>query len=166
VPPGRPVSASAEEERLRPQVRRVALVQGQVLYEPGAPIAHVRVPIDALASLLALGAGEEAVEAGLIGPEGLVGLAVFLGAPTAAHRAVCHLPGDAWRLPAAALGEALTGGAAGPPGLAARLGRSTQALLAMTPPRGRCVTPGTRWRSAPPAGCCSSATGRARTSWP
>ena len=47
----------------------------------------------AVVSLLAVGAGDEAVEAGLVGAEGLVGLPAVLGAAAAPHRAVCPAPG-------------------------------------------------------------------------
>ena len=116
--------------RLRPHLRRVALPQGLVLYEPGEPIADVYLPAvaaGAVVSLLAVGAGDEAVEAGLVGAEGLVGLPAVLGATAAPHRAVSQLPGPAWRLPAAAYAaEARRDGPTW-----ARLGRYAQALLVM-----------------------------------
>ena len=77
---GLPAAALA---RLRPHLRRVALPQGLVLYEPGEPIADAYLPAaggGAVVSLLAVGEGDEAVEAGLVGAEGLVGLPAVLGA--------------------------------------------------------------------------------------
>jgi CRP-like cAMP-binding protein len=114
--------------RLRPHLRRVPLPQGLVLYEPGEPIADVYLPAGAVVSLLAVGGGDEAVEAGLVGAEGLVGLPAVLGAAAAPHRAVCQLAGAAWRLPAAAY--AVEADRDGP--TRARLGRYAQALLVMT----------------------------------
>ena len=122
---GLPAAALA---RLRPHLRRVSLPQGLVLYEPGEPIADVYLPAGAVVSLLAVGAGDEAVEAGLVGAEGLVGLPAVLGAAAAPHLAVCQLPGPAWRLPAAAF--AAEAGRDGP--TRARLERYAQALLVMT----------------------------------
>ena len=114
--------------RLRPHLRRVQLPQGLVLYEPGEPIVDVYLPDGAVVSLLAVGEGDEAVEAGLVGAEGLVGLPIVLGATAAPHRAVCQLAGAAWRLPAAAF--AAEAGRDGP--TRARLARYAQALLVMT----------------------------------
>jgi len=125
---GLPAAALA---RLRPHLRRVALPQGLVLYEPGEPIADVYLPAvagGAVVSLLAVGEGDEAVEAGLVGAEGLVGLPIVLGATAAPHRAVCQLAGAAWRLPAAAYAAEV--GRDGP--TRARLARYAQALLVMT----------------------------------
>ena len=116
--------------RLRPHLRRVTLPQGLVLYEPGEPIADAYLPAPgggAVVSLLAVGADDEAVEAGLVGAEGLVGLPAVLGARSAPHRAVAQLPGPAWSLPAAAL--AAEADRHGP--TRARLGRYAQALLVM-----------------------------------
>jgi CRP-like cAMP-binding protein len=122
---GLPAAALA---RLRPHLRRAALPQGLVLYEPDEPIADVYLPAGAVVSLLAVGEGDEAVEAGLVGAEGLVGLPAVLGAAAAPHRAVCQLPGPAWRLPAGAFAAAARRD--GPTW--ARLARYAQALLVMT----------------------------------
>jgi CRP-like cAMP-binding protein len=119
---------AASLARLRPHLRRVRLPQGLVLYEPGEPILDVYLPEGAVVSLLAVGEGDEAVEAGLVGAEGLVGLPIVLGATAAPHRAVCQLAGAAWRLPAAAY--AAEAGRHGP--TRARLARYAQALLVMT----------------------------------
>src|SRR6267378_483842 len=52
----------------------VALVFGEVLYEPGAPIREVYFPTDGLVSLLTLVEGRLALEVGLVGSEGMVGV--------------------------------------------------------------------------------------------
>src|SRR5438093_855343 len=57
----------------------VALVFGDVLYEPGAPIREVYFPTDGLVSLLTLVEGRLALEVGLVGREGMVGVALALG---------------------------------------------------------------------------------------
>jgi len=118
----------AARARLEAGLRRVDLARGLVLYEPGEPITDVFLPVGAVVSLLAVGTGGEAVEAGLVGAEGVVGLPALLGATSAPHRAVCQLPGAAWRLPAAAV--AAEADRHGP--TRARLRRYAQALLVMT----------------------------------
>jgi CRP-like cAMP-binding protein len=107
-----------EYRRLRPQLERVHLALEQVLYQPGETIGHVYFPIDAVVSLLTVMANGAAVETGMVGREGMVGLPVFLdgsldqsaaGSGRSRHgargdsRAVCQVEGDAWRLAADAL---------------------------------------------------------------
>ncbi len=114
-----------DRRRLETQAERVSLALNQVLYWPDEPIAHVWFPIDAVVSLLTLLGAGDSVEAGLVGREGVIGLPLFLGAETTHGRAVCQVPGEAWRLPAAAFRAA-----AGPEGpLRARLLRYTQTLF-------------------------------------
>ena len=52
---------------LRSGLEPVALVFGEVLYEPGAPIREVYFPTDGLVSLLTLVEGRLALEVGLVG---------------------------------------------------------------------------------------------------
>jgi CRP-like cAMP-binding protein len=114
-----------DRRRLEDRAERVHLELRQPLYWPDEPIAHVWFPVDAIGSLLTLLGGGDAVEAGLVGREGIIGLPLFLGAAATHGRAVCQVAGDAWRLPAAAfLAEAERDGP-----LRARLLRYTQALF-------------------------------------
>lgn len=114
-----------ELQRLLPGMERISLALGQVLYWPDEPITHVYFPVTSVVSLVALAGGGHAVEAGIIGHEGVVGLPVFLGATMTYGRAVCQIPGSAWRLPAEAFRDA--SGREGP--LRDRLLRYTQALF-------------------------------------
>lgn len=85
-------------------LERVELGAQHTLQTPGAPIEFVHFPSGALVGLLHVGEGEE-VEApvALVGNDGVVGVAPFLGAGVERMRAVVLHPGGAWRLPAAAL---------------------------------------------------------------
>src|SRR5207302_10209108 len=65
----------------------VALAFGDVLYEPGAPIRDVYFPTNGLVSLLALVDGRLALEVGLVGREGMVGVALAPGADVSPVRA-------------------------------------------------------------------------------
>ena len=103
---------TGELARVRPALERVRLELHQVLYQPGERIAHVYFPIDSLISLLTVLKDGGAIETGLVGPEGMAGLPVFLRKPLADRRAVCQQAGDAWRLPTGAfLDEVKRGGA-------------------------------------------------------
>jgi CRP-like cAMP-binding protein len=84
----------------------VQLQREQVLFWPDEPIVHVYFPVDGLVSLLAVIGDGVAVETGLVGPEGIVGLPIFLGADSAPARAVVQLEGAAWRLEATTFREA------------------------------------------------------------
>jgi CRP-like cAMP-binding protein len=114
-----------DRRRLEAQAERVPLHLNQVLYWPDEPITRVWFPVDAIGSLLTLLGAGDTVEAGLVGREGVIGLPLFLGAEATHGRAVCQVPGEAWRLPAAAFRE--EAGREGP--LRDRLLRYTQALF-------------------------------------
>src|SRR4051794_2862728 len=93
----------AEEfERLHPHLTTVAVeINDPSFWEPNQPIESVYFPIDLVASVLAVTEDGTAVEVGTIGNEGLVGLPVFLGAPSSPSRSVTQIAGRAERMPAA-----------------------------------------------------------------
>ena len=92
-----------EYQRLLPQLEHVALPFAEVLYEPGASIQHIYFPNDSIVSLLAEVAERAALEVGIVGNEGMVGISVFMGVKTARNRAVVQGAGSAIRMKAAAL---------------------------------------------------------------
>ena len=94
---------AAERDRLLSAAERVHLEQGAVLEWPNQPAVHVYFPVDCVASVLLLLDDGAAVETGLVGCDGVVGLHLFLGAATTPNRVEVQVPGEAWRLPAAAL---------------------------------------------------------------
>ena len=110
---------------LRPHLVRVPLVHHQVLLWQDTPIDHVYFPLRGVVSLLALTEEGAAVEAGLVGREGVVGLPVFLGAEGGPGRSVVQVPGEAWRAPARPFLTAATR----PGPLQDRLLRYTQAVF-------------------------------------
>lgn len=67
-------------ERLRPKLREVTFPIGKVLYRPEQQIEHVYFINSGIVSLLASLEDGATVEAGVIGPEGLAGVSVILGA--------------------------------------------------------------------------------------
>ncbi len=68
-----------EQRRLLAGLEEVTLTFGDVLYEPGDTIHHVYFPVNSLVSLLVLADGHLALEVGLIGRDGMVGIPLILG---------------------------------------------------------------------------------------
>jgi PAS domain S-box-containing protein len=79
----------------------VTLTYGEVLFEPGEPIRHVYFPNNSLVSLLATVEGHKALEVGLVGREGMVGISLALGTDVASVRALVQGSGTAMRMNAA-----------------------------------------------------------------
>ena len=86
--------------RLSPNLELVTLTFGEVLYEPGDPIRHVYFPNDSLVSLLTIVDRHLALEVGMVGREGMVGVAFALGIVTSPVRAMVQGAGSAMRLKA------------------------------------------------------------------
>jgi CRP-like cAMP-binding protein len=104
----------------------VSLVFGEVLYEPGATIREVYFPGRSVVSLLTLVEGRGALEVGLVGCEGMVGIPLALGIGVSPVRALVQGGGSALRMSAASFRKAL--GASLP--LQRRLHRYAHALMA------------------------------------
>ena len=82
---------------LQTGLERVTLTFGDVLLQPGEPISHVFFPDNSLVSLLTE-EGKRAVEVGLVGNEGMVGIPLALGVDTSPVRAVVQGTGTAVRM--------------------------------------------------------------------
>lgn len=79
----------------------VTLTFGEILYEPGKPIRHVYFPSDSLVSLLTQVEGHMALEIGLVGREGMLGIPVALGMRDSPVRALVQGTGSALRMTSA-----------------------------------------------------------------
>ena len=90
-----------EYRRLLPELEPVTLTFGDVLYEPGEVIRHVYFPGASLVSLLTLADGHLALEVGLIGREGMVGIPLVLGHNVSSVRALVQGAGTALRMASA-----------------------------------------------------------------
>jgi CRP-like cAMP-binding protein len=112
-------------ERLSPRLESVPLSLGEVIYDAGAPLAHVYFPINSIVSLLRVMADGASPEIAVVGNEGVVGVALFLGGETTPSRARVQSAGSAYRLPSEILQAEF--GQIG--GLHDLLLRYTQALL-------------------------------------
>ncbi len=90
-----------EYRRLLAGLEPVTLTFGEVLYGPGETIRHVYFPNDSLVSLLTLADGHLALEVGLIGCEGMVGIPLVLGHNASLVRALVQGTGTAMRMASA-----------------------------------------------------------------
>jgi CRP-like cAMP-binding protein len=80
-----------------PHLKLVDLAQGVALYEAGEVIGELYFPEDATVSYLSSTIDGETLEVGVIGNEGVVGIACIL-ADSADFRAVVQLPGRAYMI--------------------------------------------------------------------
>jgi len=87
-----------ERERLYPHLRLVPLPLGKVLYESGDVLRHVYFPTDSIVSLLYVLADGASAEISVVGNEGLIGVALFMGGETTPSRAIVQSAGHAYRL--------------------------------------------------------------------
>jgi len=90
--------SSAEHDRLTPHLELISLPLGTVLYEAGDRLRHVYFPTDSIVSLLYVLEDGASAEISMVGNEGLIGIALFMGGETAPHRAVVQSAGYAYRL--------------------------------------------------------------------
>ena len=92
-----------DRERLLPYLEPITLARGAVLYAPGAPSAYLYCPTTAIVSLVYTMEDGISAEMGLVGNEGVVGIALFLGGHTRVNHAIVQVAGRALRLGVAAL---------------------------------------------------------------
>jgi CRP-like cAMP-binding protein len=88
----------AERERLYPHLEVVPLPLGRVLYESGDLMRHVYFPTDSIVSLLYVLADGASAEISVVGNEGVIGIALFMGGDTTSSRAIVQSAGFAYRL--------------------------------------------------------------------
>lgn len=87
-----------EYEQLCTDLEPVPLPLGKVLYESGEGLSHVYFPTDAIVSLLYVMENGASAEIAVVGNEGIVGIALFMGGETMPNRAVVQSAGHAYRL--------------------------------------------------------------------
>ena len=91
-----------DAERLFARHEQVDLTYGEILCEPGKPLRHVYFPNSGVISLLTPIDGHDSAEVGLVGKEGMAGMALFLGVGISPVRMLVQGTGTAMRIPAAA----------------------------------------------------------------
>ena len=113
------------QDRLYPHLSLEFLPLGKVLYESGHALRHVYFPVDSIVSLLYVMESGTSAEISLVGNEGLVGIAVFMGGESTPSRALVQSAGHAFSLPAALLKHEFNNDA----DLRMLMLRNTQALI-------------------------------------
>jgi CRP-like cAMP-binding protein len=112
-------------ERLQPNLELVPLKLGASVYEAGGKQAYVYFPTNAIISLLYVMKDGASAEIAVVGNEGIVGIALFMGGETTPSRAVVQSAGHAYRLSSKLLKREFECGGA----LQHLLLRYTQALI-------------------------------------
>ena len=112
-------------ESLLPHLTPVSLGLGEVIYESDEQMTEVYFPTTSIVSLLYLMANGMTAEIGVVGFEGMLGIAIFLGGDTTPNRAVVQSAGNAYKMKVKTLRDKFELG--GP--LQLLLLRYTQALI-------------------------------------
>ena len=142
------------QDRLFPHLELVELKLGELLYESGDSLRHVFFPIDCIVSLLYVMESGASGEISVVGNEGLVGVAVFMGGESTSSRAVVQSAGAAYRLK----GQRFKDEFSRHGGLLHLILRYTQALITQMAQTAVCNRP-TPSTSSSAAGCCCPWTG-------
>ncbi|MDX1678423.1 Crp/Fnr family transcriptional regulator [Arsukibacterium sp.] len=95
------LNALSEEvlQRLLPHMELVEMPLGKVLYESGDVLRHVYFPVNCIVSLLYAMENGSSAEISVVGFEGLIGVALFLGGESTTSRGIVQSAGYAYRLP-------------------------------------------------------------------
>ncbi len=93
----------ADWRRWQPLLEWVDMPLGQVLYDSGRTLSHVYFPTTAVVSLHYLLENGSSAEFAVVGSEGVVGVALFMGGGSTPSRAVVQSAGQGWRLRAAVM---------------------------------------------------------------
>ncbi|MEP7296117.1 MAG: Crp/Fnr family transcriptional regulator [Burkholderiales bacterium] len=93
----------AEFERLLADLELVPMRLGEMLYEPGQRLQHAYFPTTAVASLHYVTASGASAESAGVGPEGVIGISLFMGGDSAPSSALVQTGGHGYRLDRLAL---------------------------------------------------------------
>ena len=86
------------QERLYPHIELIELPLGKVLYESGDTLRYVYFPTNSIVSLLYVMESGASAEISVVGKEGLIGVALFMGGESTTSRAIVQSAGLAYRL--------------------------------------------------------------------
>ena len=95
--------SAADCEDLAKDLELVPLALGEVLYESGETMSHAYFPIEGIISLLYVMKNGESAEIAIVGNEGMIGIALFMGGESTMSRAIVQNAGHAYRMKAEVL---------------------------------------------------------------
>ena len=84
--------------RLLAQLEPVDLPLGKVLYESGSKLSHIYFPTTSIVSILYVTQDGSSAEIAVVGNEGVVGVALFMGGGSTTSEAVVQSGGHGWRV--------------------------------------------------------------------
>ncbi|WP_305806737.1 Crp/Fnr family transcriptional regulator [Stenotrophomonas sp. YIM B06876] len=87
-----------EWTRWLPQLERVDMPLGTVLFESGSRLNHAYFPTTSIVSLLYVMENGDSTEVAVVGYEGIIGISLFMGGESTPRRAVVHSAGEGYRL--------------------------------------------------------------------
>ena len=119
-----------------PHLEFVSLQLGQEIYGPGQTLHYVYFPTTAVLSMLCTMENGGTAEMAIIGNDGILGIAVFMGGESVPNRAVVQIAGAAFRMPAHTLASEFRRGGA----FQRLLLRYTQCLIAQISQTAVCNT--------------------------
>ncbi len=90
-------------ERLSAHLEPISFALGEVIYESGGQMRYVYFPTTSHISLLYTMIDGSTAEMGLVGNEGVVGIALFMGGETTPNRAMVQGAGSGFRMKAKAM---------------------------------------------------------------
>ncbi|WP_339081960.1 Crp/Fnr family transcriptional regulator [Pseudomonas sp. TMP9] len=85
-------------DRLLPDLELVDMPLGMVLYESGDTLRHVYFPTDSIISLLYVMESGASAEISVVGNDGVIGVALFMGGESTTSRAIVQSAGSAYRV--------------------------------------------------------------------
>ncbi|MFT4819900.1 MAG: CRP-like cAMP-binding protein [Candidatus Pseudothioglobus sp.] len=91
------------QARIEPELEKMQMTLGDVLYEPGDTMRHAYFPTDSIVSLLYVMENGSSAEISVVGNEGLVGISLFMGGDSTPSRAIVQSAGIAYRWSASKL---------------------------------------------------------------
>jgi len=86
------------QARVLPHLELVEMELGKVLYESGDALRHVYFPTDCIISMLYVMESGASAEISVVGNEGLLGIALFMGGESTPSRAIVQSAGHAYRM--------------------------------------------------------------------
>lgn len=99
-----------EFERLQPELKKIKVSQGEIIYRPNEPVKFVYFPEDCIVSTVTIFDDGTSIENGIVGSEGLLGVSSALTAMTSSREATVQSNGECFQIPTAAFRDAFDSG--------------------------------------------------------